>query len=135
MAKTFFDHLKNILSSKSPWEPADEKAWNTYMINRYLSHKPELLDLVVLVQRYPSLPPKCIYNIYKEVVPPSNPWIKYIKSSEENTNDELLEKLSIYYEVGKKDVKDYLLLLTKSDLTSILVSMGEDEKSIKKLLK
>jgi len=135
MANNFFDHLKNIFTNKSDWNPEYEKSWNTYMINRYISHKPELLDAVLKIQQYPNMPTKSIYNFYKNLIPKQSFWIKYIKSSKIQYNDELVEKLANYFQLGKRETTEYLYILSKDEMSSILEYMGEDEKVIKKLLK
>ena len=104
MANNFFDHLKNIFTNKSDWNPEYEKSWNTYMINRYISHKPELLDAVLKIQQYPNMPTKAIYNFYKNLIPKQSFWIKYIKSSKIQHNDELIEKLANYFQIGRAHV-------------------------------
>lgn len=135
MASNFFDHLKNIFTNKSDWNPEYEKTWNTYMINRYISHKSELLDVVVKIQQYPHMPVKSMYNFYKNLLPKQNFWIKYIKSTNVVHNEELLEKLATYFQLSKREIIDYLQILNKEEVITILEYIGEDEKTIKKLVK
>ena len=63
--KSLFDHIQAVTSQQSPnyWNEIsddDKKTWSNFMVNRFLSMKPEWIDLVNEVQRYP---PKWLYEI------------------------------------------------------------------------
>lgn len=133
-----FDWLKEINSKKSPVESFSQEdwdQWNSYMVHRFLSMDPTLLELVNEVQKMPPTDKKKIYSIYKEFIPKNNKWNKYIKSNVKSKNKDLIEYLKNYFQLSSREVKEYLNLLDNNQITSILSSLGIENKEIKKLLK
>lgn len=130
----FFDHIKNVTIIKG--EFLGEEGWNTYMINRYLSMNIEYCEAVNIVQKNTRLlTAEQVFNIYKALLPKKNVFLKYIKSTKEKINPDLIITLREYFECSEREVKDNLEFLEKSDLENILESMGKDKAEIKNLLK
>ena len=50
-------------------------------------------------------------------------------------NNELVDIMCRHYETSKKECVEYIELLKKSELTSMLELYGKNKKEIKKLLK
>ena len=80
--KTLFDHIKEITNSQNPnyWEDisdADKKTWSNYMVHRFLSMKPEWIEVVNEIQRYWELEPKSVYQFYTNVIPKSRTFLRY----------------------------------------------------------
>ena len=53
--KTIFDHLAGITHKKTKWEDlteADQKSFSPYLINRWLSMSPQLIEIVDMFQHY-----------------------------------------------------------------------------------
>jgi hypothetical protein len=73
--------------------------------------------------------------MYKNIIPKKKVYLKWVGGNKKSQNTELVEKLSQYFLVSKRETKEYLDILHKSDVKNILISMGEDDKNIKKLLK
>ena len=133
-----FDWLKEINSKKSPvdsFSQEDWDQWNSYMVHRFLSMDPNLLELVNEVQKMPPTDKKKIYSIYKEFVPKNNKWNKYIKSSTKQRNKELIDYLKDYYKLSTREIKDYMELLGDKEILRILTQLGIESKTAKKLLK
>ena len=64
--KSLFDHVNQVTAVQNPnyWEDIsdeDKKTWSNYMVNRFLSMKPDWIDLVNEIQKYP-LEPKQLYK-------------------------------------------------------------------------
>ena len=81
--KSLFDHINQITKVQNPkyWEQIseeDKKTWSNYMVNRFLSMKPECIELVNELQKY-NLEPKELYKLYTNVLPKSKQWLKYTK--------------------------------------------------------
>jgi hypothetical protein len=134
---TFFDWLKEITFKKSPWESFSEDqilAFNAFMIHRYLSMNQDYIELVNIVQKIPSSNKKQIYLTYKNLIPKKYIHLKYIGKNKKSENGDLIEIISNYYEISKREAIDYIELLSKSDLINILESIGTEEKEIKKLI-
>lgn len=133
-----FDWLKEINSKKSPvdsFSQEDWDQWNSYMVHRFLSMDPNLLELVNEVQKLPPTDKKKIYSIYKEFVPKNNKWNKYIKSTLKQRNKELTEYLKGYFQLSTREVKEYMELLGDEEILRILSQLGIENKTAKKLLK
>jgi hypothetical protein len=133
-----FGWLNEITLYKSPIEKFTEEDWktfNTFMINKYISMNPEYIEIANYIQKYSNSPKQQIYTMYKNLIPKKKVYLKWIGGKKKSQNTELVEKLSQYFLVSKRETEDYLDILHKSDVKSILISMGEDDKNIKKLLK
>ena len=133
-----FDWLKEINNKKSPvdsFSQEDWDQWNSYMVHRFLSMDPNLLELVNEVQKLPPTDKKKIYSIYKEFVPKNNKWNKYIKSTLKQRNKELTEYLKSYFQLSTREVKEYMELLGDKEILRILSQLGIENKTAKKLLK
>ena len=80
---SLFDHINQVTSVQNPnyWDvisDEDKKSWSNYMVNRFLSMKPEWLELVNELQKY-DLKPKELYKLYTNVLPKGKRWLKYTK--------------------------------------------------------
>jgi hypothetical protein len=136
--KNVFDWLKEINSTKShpdTFTNQDWDIWNSYMVHRFLSMNPDYIELVNEVQSLPPSNKKQIYSIYREYIPKNNKWSKYVKSSTKEPDKDLIEYLKNYFKVSTREIKDYLKILDKKEVQSILNKQGLEEKEIKKLLK
>jgi hypothetical protein len=133
-----FGWLNEITLYKSPIEKFTEEDWktfNTFMINKYISMNSEYIEIANYLQKYSNSPKQQIYTMYKNIIPKKKVYLKWIGGKKKSQNTELVEKLSQYFLVSKRETEDYLDILHKKDVKSILISMGEDDKNIKKLLK
>jgi hypothetical protein len=136
--KNVFDWLKEINSTKShpdTFTNQDWDIWNSYMVHRFLSMNPEYIELVNEVQALPPSNKKQIYSIYREYIPKNNKWSKYVKSSSKEFDKDLILQLKKHFNVSIREIKDYLKILDKKEIQSILNKQGLEEKEIKKLLK
>lgn len=140
-AKTLFQHLSGIKEKKTPWESLsvmDTKSFEPFMVNRFLSMNMGLLELVNELQKYTigQLSPKMVYKLYLDVLPKKRSFDKYVKSSgSDKYNEKVLDYLSRYFEVSRREVKDYLDILTKDEVMEIVQKFGVNKKEIKKWLK
>ena len=71
---TIFDHLANITWKKKPWSELtelDQKSFSPYLINRWLSMNPDLIEIVDMFQQYTIGPlnKKHVYQLYFDVLP------------------------------------------------------------------
>jgi hypothetical protein len=136
--KNVFDWLKEINSTKShpdTFTNQDWDIWNSYMVHRFLSMNPDYIELVNEVQALPPSNKKQIYSIYREYIPKNNKWSKYVKSSSKEFDKDLVLQLKKHFNVSAREIKDYLKILDKKEIQSILNKQGLEEKEIKKLLK
>ena len=140
-AKTLFQHLSGLKESKTPWDSLsvmDKKTFEPFMVNRFLSMNIGLLELVNELQKFTigQLSPRDVYKMYLDFLPKRRSFDKYIKGKKDDKyNSNVLEYLAKYYQVSQREVRDYLEILSKDDITEILLKYGLDKKEIKKWLK
>tara|TARA_B100000131_G_scaffold292175_1_gene306378 strand:- start:1339 stop:1788 length:450 start_codon:yes stop_codon:yes gene_type:complete len=141
-----FDWLGQITCYKKPWDSfteAEQKTFNTFIINRFLSMRSSWTDMVNELQLYTmGIPLKNgdVYKLYCDVFPKENrpAFMRYIKGKKEKKYDEfLLNIITEYYHISKSEATDYLDILYlskegKSELKDILQKYGTDPQIIKK---
>ena len=138
---TIFDWINQILVHKKPWDSFDEseqKTFNAFIINRWLSMDKEFIEIVNFFQKYSIglLEPKDTYKWYCDILPKGKRFNRYIKGKKQLRYDkELISVVCKHYEASKKECVDYIELLSKENLISTLELYGKDKKQIKKLLK
>jgi len=138
---TPFDFLKLVHNKKVNWEDLTEeeqKAWNTFIINRALSFTSDYLDIINKIQPYTGgqLTPAEIFKYYQSMLPSNFRFQKWIKGNKPKTfNRDLLALVSAYFECSCKQAEDYLSILDKKELKTLLNHIGLQESDIKKLMK
>lgn len=133
-----FDWLKQINNIKSPSDSFSDDDWeqfNAYMIHRFVSMDRNLLELANYAQQFQPTDKKQIYEFYKEYIPSNKRFNKYIKAKSNTPSSELLQILATHFESSTREVKDYIKLLDKKTIVSILSQRGYEDKQIKKLFK
>ena len=138
---TIFDHLANITWKKKPWSELtelDQKSFSPYLINRWLSMNPDLIEIVDMFQQYTigPLSKKHVYQLYLDFLPKAKMFAKYIKGKKQDKyNKELVKLIAGHYQIARIEAEEYISLLEKNDVTDILKRYGKNEKEIKGLLK
>ena len=141
--KSLFDHIQAVTSQQHPdyWDEIsddDKKSWSNYMVNRFLSMKPEWITFVNDVQKYP-LKPKELYKVYADILPKKRQWLKYIKGD---------KKMKHPTRVYEREAKHLLSSIRESndavemyeisaggqaELKDILMKYGKTEQECRKL--
>ena len=136
-----FDWVNELLVGKRPWDSfseADQKTFNPFIINRFLSMDKDFIEIVNFFQKYSigTLEPREVYKWYCDMLPRGKRFNKYIKGKKDKKyNTELIDIMVQHFECSKSQVKDYLDLIAKDELMEILEKYGMNEKTIKRLLK
>jgi hypothetical protein len=140
-AATMFDFIDGVTHKKrewSRWSETDQKAFSPFMMNRFLSMRMELTELVNEFQTYTIglLRPQETYRLYFELLPNNKAFAKYIKGkSEDRYEKALVEQIAEHYQVSRSEATDYLDLMDKTQCERILTMYGYSEGEKKKLLK
>jgi hypothetical protein len=145
-AATIFDHLANITWKKTPWNNLNEgsqKSFSPYLINRWLSMNPDLIEIVDMFQQYTigPLSKKHVYQLYLDFLPKAKMFAKYIKGKKmDKYNKDLVKLIADHYKIAKSEAEDYIgHFLSNSDMRDNLITLlkmyGKQEKEIKGLLK
>ena len=139
--KTIFDHLAGITFKKIKWEDlteADKKSFTPYLINRWLSMSPQLIEIVDMFQQYTigPLSKEHVYKLYYDILPKGKFFSKYIKGKKVNKyNSELVIFMANHFEIAKNEAEEYISLLNKKQLESLCKKYGKFDKEIKQWLK
>jgi hypothetical protein len=114
-----FDHLKNITTNKG--EYLGDEGWNNWMINRYLSMDQNYCEVVNFVQKNTwQMKGEYLYNWYKDLIPKQYVYLKYIKATNaKKYNEDELEAIQQYFEISKKEAKEYISMLPDEEIKSI----------------
>jgi|TARA_R100000005_G_C4969831_1_gene183187 translation initiation factor 2 alpha subunit (eIF-2alpha) len=142
MAKSLFDHIKQITDVQSPnyWDEItdnDKKSWSNYMVNRFLSMKMDWIDIVNEVQKY-NLEPEILYKLYTNIFPKGKQWLKYTKGDKMKYPKEVYEYVAKYLQVSMKEAEDAVEVYEMSEggiaeLKDILMKYGKTEQECHKL--
>ncbi len=136
--RNIFDWLNHITLYKTPSTEFTDNDWenfNSYMVHRFISMNVYYVEIADYAQSMLPNMKKEIYNFYKEMIPKSKTYLKYVKQQTKGYSKALLEKIADYYEVGIREARSYIAGMKKDELTQILSEMGLENKEIKKLLK
>ena len=138
---TIIDWMNQLLVHKKSWEEHsedDRKKFSPFIINRWLSMDTDFIEIVNYFQKYSigQLKPKEVYKWYCDVLPRGKRFNKYIKGKKLKKYDKkLLEILSNYFQCSKSNILDYLELINKNELITILENYGIESKQVKRMIK
>jgi hypothetical protein len=144
-AKKLFDHINAITTEQNPnyfdkLSEEDLKSWSNFMINRFLSMKPEWVELIAtLLPLTQTLQPKEMYKLYISVIPKGKYYLKYIKGKGEEKYEEfLVDLIKKEFVCSEKEANDYIEVLYSSregreNIKYICEKYGTDKKQITKL--
>jgi hypothetical protein len=138
---TIIDWMNQLLVHKKKWNDFTEdeqKKFSPFIINRWLSMDMEFIEIVNYFQKYSigQLKPREVYKWYCDILPKGKRFNKYIKGKKSKKyEDWLIKLLSNYYKCSKLQVTEYLELIDKQELKTILEMYGTDKKQIKKVCK
>lgn len=138
---TIFDFIGGVTDKKkewNKWSESDQKKFSVYIVNRWLSMRMELTELVNELQTYTIglLRPQETYRLYHELLPNNKAFSKYIKGKSEDKYDaSLISQIAEHYQVSKSEASDYVDLMDKTQCERILTMYGYSESEKKKLLR
>ena len=144
-AKKLFDHLNAITVEQDPdyfnkLSEEDIKSWSNFMINRFLSMKPEWVELIATLQPLTqTLEPEQMYKLYINVIPKGRQYLKYTKGKSEDKYEEfLVELVKKEFSCSEKEALEYIEILYstregRENLKYICEKYGTDKKQITKL--
>jgi hypothetical protein len=138
---TIFDFIGGVTDKKREWKKwseTDQKKFSPFIVNRWLSMRMELTELVNEFQTYTIglLRPQETYRLYYELLPTNKSFAKYIKGkSEDKFDKDLIAQLAEHYQVSKSEAADYADLMDKIALDRIITMYGYSEAEKKRMLK
>jgi len=144
-AKKLFDHIAAITNEQDPkyfdkLTEEDKKSWSNFMINRFLSMKPEWVELIAsLLPLTQTLEPREMYKLYINVIPKGKHYLKYTKGkSDEKYEEFIIELIKKEFDCSEKQATDYLEILYstregRENIKFIAEKYAMDKKSITRL--
>ncbi len=139
-AKSLFDHINQIRWDRNPeyfktLTDADKKSWSNYMICRFLSMQPELIETINDLQYYQDkLSPEHFYQLCLAVVPKRKGYWAYIKNQSEKHDKGLLILLCRHFQESERNVLEYLQLLTSDEVRNIMSLYGIHGKDAERMI-
>ena len=128
-----FDHIKNLHTKKRRWEDfndEEKKSFNVFIINKGLSMNPNYLGIVNMIQNFTGLnqiiSPKEVFNIYFNLLPNNFRFYKWIKGEKTKKEKEKAEYLAMHFKVSTREAYDYLQLLDRKTINSIIKNYKND---------
>ncbi len=117
---TIWDHLKNITNHKG--EYLGDEGWNNWMVNRFLSMNRDYCEVINFVQKNTwQIKGEYLYNLYKDIFPKQYVYLNYMKSkNKKEYKEDILEAVQSYFEISKKEAKEYIDMLPKEELEDIV---------------
>eukprot|EP00918_Siedleckia_nematoides_P093468 GHVU01205166.1.p1 GENE.GHVU01205166.1~~GHVU01205166.1.p1 ORF type:complete len:138 (-),score=10.43 GHVU01205166.1:438-851(-) len=122
-----FDHIKNLHTKKRTWDDfndEEKKSFNVFIINKGLSMNPNYLGIVNMVQNFTGLnqilSPKEVFKLYYNLLPNKFRFYKWIKGEKSKKDKEKAEYLAMHFKVSTREAYDYLDILDKKTINSIL---------------
>ena len=81
---TIFDFIAGVTHKKKNWNAysdIDQKKFSPFIVNRWLSMNPDLIEIVDAFQQYTigPLSKKHVYQLYLDFLPKAKMFAKYIK--------------------------------------------------------
>lgn len=140
-AKGLFDHINHIREKQDPnyfesLSEADKKSWSNYMVCRFLSMQPNLVEHINDLQRYSGiLSPREFYKVLIRIVPKGRVFYPYVKSKSEKHSKELIKLLSVHFNESERNVLEYISLLTNKDIHTIVKKYGYTDKQLEEFVK
>ena len=138
---TIIDWMNQLLVHKKHWNDFTEdeqRKFSPFIINRWLSMDKEFIEIVNYFQKYAigTLEPREVYKWYCDVLPKGKRFNKYIKGKKDEKYDGwLVDLLTKHFGESKNHIKEYLELISKEELITILEKYGTDPKKIKNISK
>ena len=138
---SIFDFIGGLTDKKKSWDKwseTDQKRFSVFIVNRWLSMRMELTELVNELQTYTIglLRPEETYKLYHELLPSNKAFAKYIKGKSEDKYEKgLINQIAEHYQVSRSEATDYVELMDKDSLDRIISMYGYSDGEKKKLLK
>lgn len=144
-AKKLFDHLNAITAEQNPdyfktLSEEDKKSWSNFMIHRFLSMKPEWIELVsTLLPVTQLLEPEEMYKVYISILPKGKQYLKYTKGKSEDKYEQfLIELIKKEYTCSESQAIEYADVLYatregRENIQYICEKYGLTKKEISKL--
>jgi len=138
---TIFDFIDGVTHKKkewNKWSETDQKLFSPFIVNRWLSMRQDLVEIVNELQCYTIglLRPAETYRLYYELLPANKSFAKYVKGKkDEKFSDKLITQIAEHYQISKSEATEYAELMDQTSCTNLLTLYGYTEAEIKTMIK
>ena len=138
---TIFDFVDGVTSKKkewSKWSETDQKKFSVFIVNRWLSMRQDLIEIINELQTYTIglLRPRETYRLYHEILPTNKAFAKYVKGRKDDKfSDKLIAQIAEHYQIGRSEAIDYAELLDQPRCAYLLSLYGYTDAEIKTMCK
>ena len=138
---TIFDFVDGVTHKKkewSKWSETDRKLFSPFIVNRWLSMRQDLVEIVNELQCYTIglLRPSETYRLYHDILPASKSFAKYVKGKKDDKfSDKLISQIAEHYQISKSEAIEYIELMDQTACTNLLSLYGYTEAEIKTMIK
>lgn len=126
-----FDHLKRITSESDHnflYNASDDQRseWSSLVITKFISMDSEYTELMSYLLKFQTvLNDAEYYKLLSSIVPKEKRFFEYIKSKESKEyNVQYIEHIKDIYNCSEEKAKDYIDLLTPTQLEEIIKQEG-----------
>lgn len=117
---SLFDMISFITDQKKPWDSLsdeEQKLFNPYMMNRFLSMDMFLIEAINELQKYTVgvMNKKDVYNLFLHYIPKQKYYLKYLRPVIDIPAEDL-KYISLYYNVSEREAEDYYFILIKDEV-------------------
>jgi hypothetical protein len=129
---TLFDHLNNITYKKLDFDEHNTEFttnYKPYIINRFISMCNIYLPIVSEINKY-YLDNKVHYEYFKNIIPKRKHFFKYI-SKKKDVDDDLKQQIANHLKIGRKEVEDYVRILSEKEIKEIVKFFDHGNKTKK----
>jgi len=138
---TIFDFVDGVTSKKKEWSKysdLDQSKFSPYIVNRWLSMRQDLVEIINELQTYTIglLKPRETYKLYHALLPANKSFAKYVKGKKDDKfTDKLIAQIAEHYQVSKTEATDYAELMNQDSCARLLSLYGYTEAEIKTMCK
>lgn len=142
-AKSIFDYINDLFINKPKWSDysqSDQKGFNIFMINRWVSMHIDFIEVINYLQQYTVgfLRPSEVFKLYRDILPSQKFFVKYTKADQAETekySNDLIELLCTSFYWNKDECIENLKRIPVKDLIVYVKNYGYTDDEIKKKFK
>jgi len=120
VAATIFDYISWLTDKKKEWKDlsyADQKGFNVYILNRFLSMDIYLCEAVNNIQELVcNMEKEMAWETYYLLLPKSKFYLKYIKAEKNYEDEKLINIFTKYFNCTEQIAVEYIQLLRHKNL-------------------
>jgi len=132
VAATIFDYISWLTDKKKEWKDlsyADQKGFNVYILNRFLSMDIYLCEAVNNIQELVcNMEKEMAWETYYLLLPKSKFYLKYIKAEKNYEDEKLINIFTKYFNCTEQIAVEYIQLLRHKNLQTEIENIKNNYK-------